>query len=104
MHWNGGRNKRTIPMHTNTNSPIFRSSIGANNFQVFYSIFNTIHQPKCIACSTRIINDSVMEWIHEQNMVDIISNSTLSKAKLKITQKSDDDKLWMNDPQAELLQ
>ena len=77
-------------MHPSTNTPIFRFSIGANNYQGLESIFKMIHQSKCIACSTGIVNDSVADQINEQNMTDIFSYSTLSKAELKIIPHNDD--------------
>ena len=79
IHWNGGRNKRTVPLHPNTNTPILTSSIGAKNYRVFESVFNKLHQPRCVACTRGVVNSKISDQIHEQNMLDIISNHTLTR-------------------------
>ena len=103
LYWNGGRSKRTVPLHPNTNTPIMESSIGATNYRVFETVFNKIHLPSSVICSSGLINDDIDEQIHEQNMMDIIKDDMLSKSELKFIRSNEDEDIKMDDPQAELL-
>ena len=101
--WNNGENRRTVPLHSHTNTPIFKSSIGTKNYQVFEAVFNTMHQPRCVTCSTSIVDTSTADRTHEQNLLDIIEDNSITRSEFKILQSIDDNNLRMNDPQAELL-
>ena len=103
LYWNGGRSKRTVPLHPSTNTPIMESSIGASNYRVFETVFNNIHLPRNVTCSSGLISDDLDEQIHEQNMMDIMKDDMLSKAELKFIRNNEDENVKMDDPQAEFL-
>lgn len=68
-------------------------------------MYNSIHEPKILACTSIVSNDtlSIQDRIHKQNMVDLINDESITRKELEILRDSNDDKLIMQDPNAELL-
>ena len=90
-------------MNSNTNTPIFTSSIGACNYRVYEAVFNKLNLQSDVICSSGVVDTDISDRMHEQNMLDIISDNTLSRSELKVIQRSDDENLKLNNLQAELL-